>query len=172
VRRRRSRFKLVLAAMLVLGGAGGAWFYLSNTRVTSSAGAAIAPATTDAAAAAEDGGAASDRRAADPSALTASPDPSYGENPPQRQKPPAQAHSDDPPVNIEGARPEAEIPPATPAAGDSTSPLEPGSSPELPSVNVDKITSAIGDNARAKADSLGRRTVTVKTPDFGKPDKP
>jgi hypothetical protein len=39
----------------------------------------------------------------------------------------------------------------------------------MPSTNVDRITAAIGDNARAKADSLGRKTVTVTAPDFKKP---
>ncbi|HEY9449526.1 MAG TPA: hypothetical protein VIQ60_07215, partial [Gemmatimonadaceae bacterium] len=38
--------------------------------------------------------------------------------------------------------------------------------PDLPSINVDRITSAIGANARARADSIGRTTMTVKPPVF------
>jgi hypothetical protein len=59
---------------------------------------------------------------------------------------------------------------ARPAAADSSAqPAGGASAPALPSVNVDRITEAIGENARAKADSLGRKTITVKPPVFEKP---
>jgi hypothetical protein len=176
--RRRSPLRLVIAAALLVACAGGAWVYISGGRVTSSAGAALDPLP------AEGGGEPQVNRAADPSALTASPDPSYGGNPPQRRKPPTAAYSDDPPANFDrlpggnqpgsgssaAARAGAPgvVPSPAAASADMANPLEP-QAPAMPSVNVDRITSAIGENARAKADSLGRKTITVKPPDFQKP---
>jgi tetratricopeptide (TPR) repeat protein len=164
--RRRSSLKIAIAAALLIGGAGAAWTYFSGTHITASAGAAIDPAPIDAAPASRaDHG-------VEQSGLTASPDPSYGANPPQRQKPPAAAYSDDPPVNIDRAQPVGDSPATTPGTGDSASPLEPTGTPEMPAINVDRITSAIGENARAKADSMGRKTITVKPPVFDKPQNP
>jgi hypothetical protein len=147
---------------------------MSGARVTSSAGAALDPLP------AEGRSEAQQSNATDPSALTASPDPSYGGNPPQRRKPPAAAYSDDPPATLDeppgggergmtpadGARPGAS--PSAIAPADSAGPLDPGA-PAMPSVSLDRITSAIGENARHKADSLGRKTISVKPPDFDKP---
>ncbi|HET7620541.1 MAG TPA: tetratricopeptide repeat protein [Gemmatimonadaceae bacterium] len=176
--RRRSPLRFVIAAALLLACAGGAWVYLTGGRVTSSAGAALDPLS------AEGKDQSPGAPAANPSALTASPDPSYGNDPPQRRKPPAAAYSDDPPSNIDqlpaggesgvdpyeaaraAARAIARDSALVPA--DTASPLEPHA-PAMPAANVDRITSAIGDNARAKADSLGRKTITVKAPDFKKP---
>ena len=185
VARRRSPLKLVMAAVLLIGGAGGAWVYLSGARVTSSAGAALDPSPLAGVPESSAG------RSAGDGARAGRPDPSNGIEPPQRRKPPAAAYSDDPPVNVDSVRDrswtESEVPATTPTgadsassigpasrsgAGDTASPLEPTSGPVMPAVNVDRITSAIGENARAKADSLGRNSITVKAPDFGKPDKP
>ena len=174
-----------MAAVLVIGGAGGAWVYFSGARVTSSAGAALDPSPLSGA----------PESSVDPSIDESTPatrrDPSYAVDPPQRQQPPAAAYSDDPPLNIDsvpdrsqaasevpatnaaGADPASRIQSTSrPAAADTASPLEPTSAPVMPSANVDRITSAIGEHARAKADSLGRKPITVKPPDFGKPDKP
>lgn len=183
--RRRSPLKLAMAAVLVIGGAGGAWVYFSGARVTSSAGAALDPSPLSGVPE------SSADRSTDESTTATSRDPSYAVEPPQRQKPPAAAYSDDPPLNVDsvpdrsqaasevratnafGADSASRIQPTSrPDAADTASPLEPTSSPAMPSVNVDRITSAIGENARAKADSLGRKSITVKPPDFGKPDKP
>jgi hypothetical protein len=172
--RRRSPLSFAIAAVLLLACAGGAWVYMSGARVTSSAGAALDPLP------AEGRSEPQGDRVADPSALTASPDPSYGGNPPQRRKPPAAAYADDPPATLDQLPPGAE-PGAVPANGtrsgapgsaiaptDTASPLD-ADTPAIPSLNVDRITSAIGENARQKADSLGRKTITVKPPDFDKP---
>jgi tetratricopeptide (TPR) repeat protein len=168
--RRRSPLKFAVAAVLLLGAAGGAWVYLSGSRITSSAGAALDPSPIDGAPDSRSGS------SAEKSAPTAGRDPSYEARPPQRQKPPAAAYYDDPPVNVDRAtdraRPANGVPVAAPADADSASPLAPTSAPIMPAVNVDRITSAIGDNAKAKADSLGRKTITVKPPDFDKPQKP
>ena len=168
--RRRSPLRFVVAAVLLLGAAGGAWVYLSGSRVTSSAGAALDSSPIDRAPDSRSG------RSAEKSAPTTGRDPSYEASPPQRQKPPAAAYYDDPPVNEDPAtgraRPANGVPAATPVDADSGSPLAPTSAPVMPALNVDRITSAIGDNARAKADSLGRKTITVKPPDFDKPQKP
>ncbi len=174
VPRRRSPVKTVLAALVVIGCAGGAWFYFSGSRVTSSAGAALDSSALD-------GGAAGESLGNDP-ASPLSADPSYGVEPPTRQKPPEGAYLDEPPVNVDRLRDEstpandvqaaaagsAPLSSAPPLPADTASPLEP-SAPAMPSANVDRITAAIGANARAKADSLGRKTITVKPPDFKKP---
>ena len=192
--RRRSYLGFAIAAVVLAGGAGGAWFYLNASPVTTSAGAALDPLPAEGGASAR-GDARVPRPAALPAAgagaLTASPDPSYGTNPPERQKPPAEAYSDDPPAGTErlpaASEPRAGSPEAAPPAKPPARPLarrgaasaatsapdtataqEPPA-PAMPAINVDRITSAIGDNARAKADSLGRKTMTVKPPDFQKP---
>lgn len=168
--RRRSPIKLVMAAVLLIGGAGGGWVYLSGSRVTSSAGAALDPSPPAAVPA------SSAPRASERNARAMGRDRMDVVEPPERQKPPAAAYSDDPPVNVDLAPdrvpPATDVPAAAPGAVDSRSPLGPTGTPVMPEVNVDRITSAIGENARAKADSLGRKTITVKPPDFGKPDKP
>jgi hypothetical protein len=41
--------------------------------------------------------------------------------------------------------------------------------PDLSRINVERITTAIGNNAKARADSISRKTISVKPPDFGKP---
>lgn len=160
---------MLLAALIVVGCAGAAWVYLSGGRVTSSAGAALDSPSP--------GGGTDSARPQDPSALTASPDPSYGADPPRRQKPPSAAYSDEPPVNIDrdpaqgistSAVPTEMPGGVAPESSDGANPLAP-STPVMSSVNVDRITAAIGENARAKADSLGRKTITVKAPDFQKP---
>lgn len=186
--RRRSPVKLLVAALFVIGCAGGGWAYFSgawanfsDARVTSSAGAALDASALE--------GGSNAARPRDGSALTPSTERSQGVEPPVRQRPPEAAYSDEPPVNVDNAPAQgtqstdapvtaaSHIAPsasrsarATPPA-DTTSPLEP-SAPVLPSANIDRITAAIGENARAKADSLGRKTITVKPPDFQKPDKP
>jgi hypothetical protein len=169
---------MVLAALLVIGCAGGAWVYFSGARVTSSAGAALDSSALDGGA---EGAAAGNQLGSPISA-----DPSYGVEPPVRQKPPEGAYVDEPPVNVDhlpdGSAPASDVPAESPAGAagsastssapplpaDTASPLEP-SAPVMPSANVDRISAAIGENARAKADSLGRKTVTVKPPDFKKP---
>jgi hypothetical protein len=174
VARRRSPLGMVIAALIVIGSAGGAWVYFSGARVTSSAGAALDSLTPE-------GGAG-----VDGNEPAASADPSYGVEPPVRRKPPEEAYSDEPPVNVDRlpdpSAPASDAAARTPAGAsesapsssvpaqpaDTTSPLEP-SALVMPSTNVDRITAAIGDNARAKADSLGRKTVTVTAPDFKKP---
>ena len=151
----------------------GSWLYASGailgTQVTSSAGAALAPSPLDSDASAR--ATAARRDGVSPSALTASPDPSYGSAPPARQKPPAEAYSDDPPVNVSTTVPDSPMPSAAAndrGAGEPTA-SDSSSAPALPAINVDRITTAIGENAKARADSLGRKTVTVKPADFDKP---
>jgi hypothetical protein len=75
--------------------------------------------------------------------------------------------SDTPGAASSGVGSAASSSPDSPTA-DTASPLEP-SALVMPATNVDRITTAIGENARAKADSLGRKTITVKPPDFKKP---
>jgi hypothetical protein len=170
VPRRRSRFRMVAVALLVIGGAGGAWVYFSGARVTSSAGAALDSSALD--------GGAGGARPQDAGSPAVSSDPSYGVEPPAGRKPPAAAYMDEPPVNLDRL-PDDNASSSDPAAGasgaaarsssnDTASPLEP-STLVMPSTNVDRITAAIGENARVKADSLGRKTITVKPPDFEKP---
>ena len=64
--------------------------------------------------------------------------------------------------------PAASAPVAAPGSTDSSARAG-TSAPSIPSVNVDRITEAIGENARAKADSLGKKTISVKPPVFEKP---
>lgn len=164
-RRRRSPLGLVLAAVLVIGGAAGAWVYFSGDQIVSSAGAALEPSSLDASS--EPPTASAPARGA----LTASPDPSYRNDPPRRQRPPAAAYSDDPPANVDRvpdrSGPTASLPVTSPL-GDTAGALD-RSSPVLARVDVDRITSAIGESARARADSLGSKTITVKPPVFDKP---
>jgi hypothetical protein len=177
VPRRRSPFGMVAAALLVIGGAGGAWIYFSGARVTSSAGAALDSPALE--------GGAGGVRPLDEGSPAASSDPSYGVQPPVRRRPPEGAYVDAPPANVDrlpdrsatasdtpGGTPtgvgSAAASPLDSPSADTASPLEP-SALVLPAANVDRITAAIGENARAKADSLGRKTITVKPPDFKKP---
>ena len=190
-RPRRSSLKLVVTAAALIGCAAGGWAYFTGAwpggRVTSSAGAALDPTSLEPSTSSsgdrdQRGDAASpsaprgidDARPADvrPTALTASPDQSYGAAPPAREQPPVAAYADQPSTktipDAPGERSSTTAASNNDAAGDTAAtPAEP--TPELSRINVDRITTAIGANAKARADSLGRKTITIKPPDFEKP---
>lgn len=190
-RPRRSSLRLVVTAAALIACAAGGWAYFTGawpgSRVTSSAGAALDPTSLEPSTSsagdrdqrgAEGSGSAprgvDDARPSgvSPTALTASPDPSYGAAPPVREQPPAAAYADQPSGNTsfdrQGGRSASAATTNNGAAGEAAAiPAEP--TPNLSRINVDRITTAIGANAKARADSLGRKTITIKEPDFEKP---
>ena len=177
--RGRSWLKVAIVAVVLLGAGAGGWVYFAGAgvgdRLTSSAASALGQAVGEPSAS-NSPEAVSSANGDDPrapsgappevaaapkaGALAASADPAYGANPPVREAPPVAAYDDD----------NQTAPSAMHAAdaGEMAATLaEP--TPDLSRINVDRITTAIGAKAKARADSLGRNTITVKPPDFDKP---
>jgi tetratricopeptide (TPR) repeat protein len=186
----RSWLKVATAAVVLLGAGAGGWVYLAGKGewLTSTASSALdravgeppssnssePVASTNGGDPRASSGAPPEVAAAAPKAgaLTASADPAYGANPPVREAPPVAAYGDDnQSATPRSAPPEPSTAPSALHAADAgemaATPAEP--TPDLSRINVDKITTAIGANAKARADSLGRKTITVKPPDFDKP---
>lgn len=182
--RGRSGLKVAIVAAVLLGCGTGAWLYLAGAtraeRITSSAGATLDPSSARSVQSGESERASvvdrENERAvtgargaagARPNALTASSDPAYGATPPLREAPPVAAYSEDArsgqPVRT-GPQPTLHDADAGEMATTIAAPT-----PDLSRINVERITTAIGNNAKARADSLSRKTVSVKPPDFGKP---
>jgi tetratricopeptide (TPR) repeat protein len=173
-RSRRSGSKLIVAAIVLAAVGAGAWYAFGRPHDDAAGGEAVtgmsSGATSPSAAASVN--AAEGRTVAPSSAAEGAP--AAAAVPPGDSAALAPAPT---PPDTHAVAPlsAAATPAATPpqarksrAAADADADLP--SAPPLPAprINLDRVTSAIGEHAAARADSLGRK-IEVKPPTFGKP---